>query len=155
MRNNILIDIDHVLSNSFPRDEMIGVYSWDEYHASSINDKPLMDMVAIINDLRSKPAMLAGETEGSFNIVAITARPAKWRQLTMQWFARHDIKIDEILMREDEDYRPSPPMKVALALARFPDIKNEVAALFEDRTDVCNAFRELGVTVFQVYSRRD
>lgn len=147
IRNHILVDIDHTLSNAFPRDGMIGASSWDEYHAASVNDEPLHDMVDLIRAL----AM-----QGS-NIIGFTARPAKWRRITMEWMHRGTIPLHELLMREDEDYRPSVEMKLALARSRFKDdngIRDNVAFLLEDRDDVVAAFRALGVTVLQVFGRQ-
>src|SRR5260370_31845664 len=102
----ILNDIDHVLADAFWRDPMIGTSSWDDYHAASIDDQPIQFIVDLVN--------LFWFT-GQFEIVAITARPEKWRRLTMQWLLRHVIKIDDLLMRPDESFRLSAEMKVKLA----------------------------------------
>lgn len=142
-RRHVLVDLDHTLSNAFPRDGMIGG-PWDDYHAASVADEPLHDVVALVNALHDQ----------GFTIVAITARPEKWRQLTGAWLRRHGIYIDEILMRPDEAFHPAPELKIALARARFPDLKNQVALLLEDRDDVVAAFREEGITVLQVHARR-
>lgn len=88
-------------------------------------------------------------------IVAITARPEKWRALTAAWLTKHRIPVDEILMRADDAFRPSVAMKLELAAARFPNLRDEVLMLIEDRADVCDAFRALGITVLQVHARRD
>lgn len=148
-RNNVLCDIDHTLSNAFHRDPMMAApmgngNGWDEYHAASINDEPLHDMVRMINVLRPY-----------FNIVAITARPGKWRKLTMDWCLKHEVLFDELLMRPDDSYHPAPIIKVQLALERFPNIKDEVAFILDDREDVVLAFKELGVTALQVHGRKE
>lgn len=143
-RRTVLIDLDHTLSAAWPRDHMIGSSSWDDYHNAAPNDEPIHDMVQLINTLG----------KDNYDIVAITARPEKFRRITMDWCLKHGICIDELLMRADEEFRPSPEMKLDLANARFPDIKSEVAFVIEDRDDVCAAFRELGVTVLQCFARR-
>lgn len=144
-RKTVLCDIDHVLSAAWPRDHLIGNASWDDYHNAASNDKPVADIVAMINALGKE----------DFNIVAITARPEKFRRLTLDWMIRHDVYVDELLMRSDQEFRPSPEMKLELVRNRFQDVKNEVAFLIEDRDDVCQAFRELGITVLQAFCRRD
>lgn len=142
-RQSILCDIDHVLSNAFPRDHMIGS-PWDDYHLASMSDPPIKEMIQMINCLGKE----------DFNMVALTSRPEKWRTITLNWFITHGAFPDELLMRPDGNYYTSPDLKVMLARNRFPDIKNEVAFVIEDRDDVCAAFRELGVTVLQAFCRR-
>lgn len=142
MRKHIICDIDHTLSNAFHRDTMIGG-PWDDYHAASIHDEPLHDISRMIFHLY----------RARYFIVGLTTRPEKWRQLTMNWLVKHEIPLDELLMRPDKDYRPSPEMKLELAKERFPNILDEVAFVLEDRDDVCAAFKALGLTVLQVHGR--
>jgi hypothetical protein len=145
VRRFILTDIDHVISNAFPRDHMIGG-DWDDYHAASDNDVPIYDVSKMLAALRP-----------NYRIIGITARPGKWRQLTLKWLYRHRVPMHELLMRADEDYRPSVEMKLALARERFGDnqgIRDNVSFLLEDREDVAAAFRDLGITVLQVFGRR-
>ncbi len=143
MRNTILVDIDHTLSNAFWRDPMIGTVSWDEYHQSSRQDAPLHDMIDIVEALSL-----------NFNIVGFTARPAKWRKLTMEWCILHGVNLDELLMRPDDNYRPAPELKLELVNARFPNPKEEVAAILDDREDVIAAFKGIGITALQVHARQ-
>jgi hypothetical protein len=145
VRRYVLVDIDHTLSAAWPRDHMIGTVPWDEYHAASHADLPVEDIKNLVNAL-----YLQG-----FITVALTARPERWRALTNSWFIRHGIFIEEMLMRADDEYRPSPAMKLELVKARFGEaLPDRVAFLLEDRDDVCSAFKELGITVLQIHGRR-
>jgi len=147
-RLHILVDLDHTLSNAFHRDEMIGVETWDTYHAASINDEPLHDVCGLVRALALQ----------GYTLVGLTARPAKWRQLTNEWLVKHGVPLDTILMREDEDFRPSAEMKTALALDYFGGeeaLRERVAFLLEDREDVAAAFSALGITALQVFGRRE
>jgi phosphoglycolate phosphatase-like HAD superfamily hydrolase len=134
-----LVDIDHTVSNSFWRDAMIGG-EWDDYHRAAIYDRPLPDTVAMIRALH----------DAGWSIYGLTARPSKWRKMTLDWLLAHDVKIDEMLMREDEDYRPAPAMKIALAKQKFGELRGVVTVVFDDRDDVIAAFRAEGVTAVQV-----
>lgn len=140
MRYIALVDIDHTVSNSFWRDAMIGG-DWDEYHRAAIFDKPLPDVIAMIAALHA----------AGWEIYGLTARPSKWRKMTLDWLLAHDVKIDEMLMREDDDYRPAPEMKIALALEKFGTLKGVVTIVFDDRDDVIAAFRAVNVTAIQVH----
>ena len=144
-RPYVLVDIDHTLSNAWWRDSLIG--DWDAYHAVSGQDNPLQDVITMVNALHR-----CGRS-----IIGLTARPEKWRQLTMEWLVKHFVSMDELLMRSDDDFRPAPEVKVALALERFKDesnLRNQVALVLDDREDVIEAFRALGVTALQVFGRR-
>lgn len=142
----ILVDIDHTLSDAAWRDPMIGGEGgWDAYHAASIDDKPAEDVVGLINLLQRKR---------SLSIVGITARPEKWRNLTMSWLLKNSVFLDELLMREDEDFRPAPALKIALAKQRFGETLTGVVAVLDDRDDVTAAFKSLNITVLQVHGRK-
>lgn len=144
-RRIVLVDIDHTLRNAFPRDHMIGVSTWDEYHLAAKGEEPLHDLVNLVNSL-----ILCGYT-----VVGITAIPAKWRQLTMEWLISRSVLICDILMRPNEGYEPSPELKVKLAKERFGEnLQDKIAFILEDRNDVCLAFRDLGVTALQVHGRQ-
>lgn len=145
IRKICIVDIDHVISAAWSRDHMIGG-EWNDYHAASVNDEPIHDIVEMLNALYA----------ANYTIIALTARPEKWRTLTMRWLVEHNAPIDELLMRPDDAYHPAPEIKVQLAQARFPGdaLRNEVAFLLEDRADVCEAFAALGITTMQVKGRQ-
>lgn len=142
----ILCDIDHTLSAAFTRDHMIGGEGgWDAYHAESIHDLPIIDVIEMVRALWFQ----------GYEIIGMTARPAKWRAMTLTWMIKHQVPMDELLMRPDTAFHPAPEIKVALAKERFGDkLKEQVAFIIDDREDVCAAFRELGITALQCYGRQ-
>jgi hypothetical protein len=141
-RLHVLCDIDHVISASWRRDPMIGTVSWDEYHGEGVNDLPVRDVVQLLQRLQK-----------DYKIIMITARPEKWRTMTMGWLVKHNVPVDEILMRPDNAFRPAPEIKLELVNARFPD-KDDIAFLLDDRDDVILAFFSIGVTCMKVFGRR-
>lgn len=143
MKNCVLFDVDHTISHAAPRDHLIGG-SWEEYHLASINDKLCSDVACLLDAFR-----IAG-----FFLVAITARPEKFRALTQKWLLLNRVPVDEILMRKDDDYRPAGELKIAMAKARFgEDLTQEVLAILDDNDDVIKAFAEEGITCLQVRGR--
>lgn len=141
---SILVDIDHTVSDAFWRDPMIDNGGWDAYHAASSRDHPIDDIVTLLNHMSNY-----------YCIIALTARPGKWRRLTMDWSLKHGIHIDELLMRADDNYHRAPELKIALAMQRFGDkLLEEVAFIMDDREDVITAFKGIGITALQVYARR-
>ena len=140
---SILVDIDHTVSNAFWRDSMIGTSSWDEYHLASENDPPLLDVVELLRHLR-----------GIYTIVGMTGRSEKFRTITMRWCLHHTVSLDELLMRPDGIFLPAPEIKRQMVVKRFMNPLSEIAFVLEDRDDCCTMFRGLGLTVLQVFGRR-
>lgn len=144
MRKTILVDIDHTISNSFWRDSMMGNRDWDAYHSASVDDKPIPDTIDMLCALQVQ----------GYKIIGITARPEKWRDLTMKWLIRHLVCMDELLMRPDDSFRPAPEIKMELVAKRFGDnLCEEVAFIMDDRDDIATAFKGCGITVLQVHAR--
>lgn len=139
IRNIVLVDLDHTISDAAWRDPMIAAGDWDAYHAEFCKDKPCTDMIHLVNSLA-----ICG-----FNIVGLTARPAKWRKATMDWLFKHGVKMHDILMRPDEDFHPAPALKLKLA----ERLMDRVLFVVDDREDVVAAFNGAGVTALMVKGR--
>lgn len=145
MKPVVLCDIDHTISDAAWRDGMIGKVPWDEYHLASANDPPIAGTAALIRALAAYGC----------EIVGFTARPDKFRRMTIDWCVKHDIPIGELLMRMDTDFRPAPAIKLALLQDRFgASPSDQILFLLEDREDVIAAFRALGITCLQVHCAR-
>lgn len=143
MRNIVLVDLDHVLSDAAWRDHLIGGEGgWDFYHSQSTNDKPVDDIAYMINALHNF----------GYRIVGLTGRTEAWRQLTLDWAVRYGIAMDELLMRPNKDFRPTPVVKIELVEQLI--IKDQIALVFDDRDDVCAAFRARNITNLQVSVRQ-
>jgi hypothetical protein len=56
-------------------------------------------------------------------------------------------------MRPDKNFMPSPACKVHLLEIRFGGDYGEIAMAMDDRADVVAAFREIGITAFQVFAK--
>ena len=139
-----LFDIDHTLSDAFWRDEMIGVESWDDYHAAAKDDAPVK---AVIKMVRALAAL-------DVRVVGFTARPEKFRGMTLRWLVENDIPLEGVLMRPDDDFRSAVDLKLALAAELAGgEIKDQILLVVDDREDVVAAFQSLGVTALQVFAR--
>jgi uncharacterized HAD superfamily protein len=136
----ILVDIDHTMANSFWRDHMIGKETWDEYHAASKDDIPFRKVVNLINSLSAM----------DYNIIAITGRTEKFRQLTLNWFLRYHIDVDELLMRPDDVFLRNAEMKVELIRIRFDNSYKDIHFLIEDNEETVIEFFKLGITTLQI-----
>lgn len=144
MRKIILVDLDHTVSDAFHRDEMIGVCDWDTYHARLEEDDPCWDFIALLEPLTAR-----------HEVIGLTSRPEKWRRLTMTWLVKHGVRLDDIWMRPDHDYRAAPDVKIALCKDKLGDgWKENVLFVIDDNERVVAAFKSEGVSVLQIFNRR-
>lgn len=138
----VIVDIDHTISDARWRDDLIG--NWDEYYLAGDEDKPIKEMIHLLQSLE-----LAGHT-----LIGLTGRPEKWRQLTVSWLFRHGVPFDEVLMRPDDDFRKSPDLKIAL-LTEWLDNSETDVLLIDDREDITSRISaELNITTLQCRARR-
>jgi hypothetical protein len=136
----VLLDLDHTIANSFWRDSMIGVNSWDEYHEASKDDKPFKIITRLVNSLAAM----------NYVIIGITGRNEKFRQLTTKWLLEHRIDVDELLMRPDGDFSKNGDVKTKLIENRFKGNYKLIQFLIDDNEDTIRIFQLLGITTLQV-----
>jgi len=147
-RQSILVDLDDTLSDASWRAEMFAdpLVSYDDAFEASKDDLPLVGSIRLMNTLGI-----------NYNFIILTARPVKWRQLTMKWLMDHHVLAEEVMMRPDGCFDPAPEIKTQLAIERFNGAKGlceQVALVVDDREDVVAAFSELGVTAMQMFGRK-
>lgn len=142
MKTTVLVDLDGTLFNVDHREDLAKASQWDEFHSLIPGDAIYSDVIEVVNKL------------GAFNnIVAVTARPEKWRNLTNDQLNKHCPRVDIVLMRKDNDYRPSPEVKIDLLEEYFGSkeaVLSHVLCMFEDHEKVTAKLRDYGITVFQV-----
>src|SRR5262245_56540037 len=125
----LVTDIDGTLANDRWRRNILP--NWDEYHRMSIDDEPNRVIVYFINSLKRDQT----------TVVGLTGRPERWRQLTNTWMLRHNIMLDELIMRPDDNFMSSPDFKLGALLSRFDPHQTVV---LEDRDDVVTKLRGEG-----------
>jgi hypothetical protein len=120
---------------------MIGVESWDDYHKAAEKDEVIHVTKIVLQAL----------ARAGHELIGITNRPGKWREITTRWLVRNEVPLSDVLMRGDDDYRQAPQLKLELARARFgEDLRGAVGLLIEDRDDVVSAFMAAGVPCIHV-----
>lgn len=145
-KNIILTDLDHTLTYAFPRDPMIGIVPWDRYHEESINDHPAHDFIKFISVFFNSK---------KHELIGITSRPEKFRDLTMKWLSRNEIPLHGLWMRPDNDYRAAGIVKIDLCLQNLGESwKEKVLCLIDDNDKVIECFRGEGITCLQVFNKR-
>jgi phosphoglycolate phosphatase-like HAD superfamily hydrolase len=135
----LLLDLDDTLADAAWRETLKD--DWDFYHSQSPHDKPVAEVLATVRAL-----FFAG-----WRIHVITARPERFREITLRWLIRYSVPVERVLMRSDNDKRRSPDVKLDLVLNNFPGVARKSMIAFDDREDVCQAYRSAGIIAFQIY----
>lgn len=82
-------------------------------------------------------------------IVIVSGRTDDCREATMQWLAKNNIPYDDIHMRKSGDARKDSIIKKEIYENELKDRYN-ILAVFDDRNQVVDMWRSLGLTVLQV-----
>lgn len=90
--------------------------------------------------------------DAGYTVIGLTGRNEAYRNLTMQWLGLHNISLDDILMRPNDDYRSDHELKPAM-LDEWLQAKGlthaDVWVILEDRDKVVEAWRNLGHNCWQ------
>lgn len=156
MNKIAIVDLDGTLSRSDERDAMIKPRmtekDWEDYHKGLMNDKPNMDIYRLVEML--------GE---DYMIWIVTARPLQWHRKSQAWLDMYAVKYDRLIMRGNDDYRPSPIVKVDLVndeLARRSQGRfkhhDQIRFIIDDHPGVCAALVKAfpTATALQVYREK-
>lgn len=138
----VVVDLDGTLCNSAHREHLAIAGCWDEFHSQLNGDAPWPDVTALLALLYEQDDIV---------VVGLTGRNEQYRKATINWLAKHDIWLDDILMRYDDDYRSDHELKpqlLELYLKQHPD--HQVWFILEDRDKVVEAWRNAGYDCWQV-----
>lgn len=109
--------------------------AWDLFHEGIPNDKPIEAVRRVLKALYFD----------RHTVEIWTARPEKYRPVTLLWMAKHAIPPSLTLrMRKDGDFRPATQVKLEWYRAHPVDM------VFEDHSGTVAALRALGCVVAQV-----
>ena len=136
-----LCDIDGTVADCQHRIHFIKEKDWRGFFAAVGGDSPIWPVIQTIKLLKA-----AGAT-----IIMMSGRSDECLQETTMWLQRWEIPFDELYMRRAGDHRPDNIAKESM-LARVGqkwDL-NKVVAVFDDRQQVVDMYREKGLKVFQV-----
>lgn len=142
MTKIVVIDMDGTLCNSAHREHLARAGQWDEFHSLLMEDQPWPDVQLLIEHLDSWDTLVVG----------LTGRNQRYHNQTINWLAEHDIGLDALLMRPDDDYRSDHELKPELLdeyLAATGRTASDVWFILEDRDKVVAAWRDKGFNCWQ------
>lgn len=111
MSNKLIIcDIDGVVADCSHRLKFMRMKDYDTFYGSIMADDVIIKPMHYILDFWSRYASTYED-----KLIFLTGRPERTRGVTELWLkANMRCRYDALLMRKDEDYRPSPEVKVEL-----------------------------------------
>ena len=124
-----IFDVDGTLAKMDGRSP----YDWERVG----EDKPNLPVVKIAKTLMAKNA-----------IIIVTGRDGSCEQATRDWLMEHGIAYDEFHIRPPGNVEKDSVVKKRI----FEDISKryEIIAVFDDRDQVVQMWRSLGLTCLQV-----
>lgn len=135
-------DLDGTLSDDRARAHHVEVpqgkkRNWAAYFDAIDQDTPIEASMAILHALHAQ----------GVRIVFLTGRPEYTRPKTEHWLAQQGlVGYDELVMRPNDERRPAGEFK-ADEIVKLRERYHLVCA-FEDRLDVAEHLRRVGVPVF-------
>jgi uncharacterized HAD superfamily protein len=139
-RKIVLVDIDGTLADVSHRLQFARGprKDWGRFFAAMDRDQPINAVIEFVMRLA-----------GKYEIVIFTGRPEDYRKKTMSWLRRHRVPFSKLLMRPARDHRPDYIVKREM-VAKLGEDRIHFAV--DDRPQVCDILRQLGLTVLEVSS---
>ncbi len=140
-RKNFVFDLDGTLCNCAHRLHFIEKKPkrWDLFIKGIEDDTPYDDVVFLAQTFKDL----------GHNIIICTGREATGKDATVDWLIKHRVQFDGLYMRGIRDYRPDYVVKPELGNTIQTDF-GKIFMVFEDRTQVVDAWREMGIRCMQV-----
>lgn len=128
----IIVDVDGTLAHI--------VNGRSPYDASRAMEDELDDAVSIIT---------AMAYQNGYKVIILTGRSAEHKQVTIDWLEENGVPYDEIYTRESGDNTKDAIVKRDL-YRRHVEPKYRVKFVLDDRNQVVDMWRELGLKCLQV-----
>lgn len=142
----VVFDIDGVLAQNHERVDLIDCENpdWDTFFLRCAEDTKL-PLTKLVDNLHGDLA---------FNIVLLSTRPERTRDITELWLEGHHIFYSDLLMTPDDWYKKgvtAGKWKIE-KLYEIEDLYGSVYLIFEDDPNTIWAMREEGWPVVPIYS---
>jgi len=148
MNKTVIFDLDGTLADITLRrtlaiDSTDGKMDWDVFFdPKNIGlDQPNTPVITMAQLLHSQ----------GYKIVILSGRSARTQDVTLDWLNQHNVPFDDIHMRPTDKKSHFLPDNVLKQNWLFTVLKDDdIFAVFDDRQQVVDMWRDNGLTVFQV-----
>ena len=119
-----------------------GKMDWDTFFdPKNIDlDQPNTPVIKMAQMLKSQ----------GFDIVIFSGRSDVTKQATLDWLDKNDVPFDFIQMRDNANHFLKDSKLKKIWLDRFFPNKDDIFAVFDDRNQVVDMWRDNGLQTFQV-----
>jgi hypothetical protein len=138
----VVFDIDGVLSDAAGRQHFLEAptRNWRGFFDAAADD-PLIEDVAKLLDL----------LDPDLQIILLTGRPLRVRDLTVEWLARYGLRWDLLVMRSYGNYGAAKVFKDETVID-LRDHGFDLRLAFEDDIRNVEMFRDAGVPCIYIHS---
>ena len=140
----VVVDIDGVLSDASTRQHFLnnpeGIRDWVGFFGTVGEDRPLVAVPALLQLL-----------DPGITVVLLSGRPAWVLDRTVEWLERHEIRWDQVLVREGDDVMDPISFKRDVVV-EMREQGWDVAFAFDDNDMIVQMFVEQGVPTLYVHS---
>lgn len=135
MDRAIIVDLDGTITNHDP--EIRGPYDTD--FEKIIQDTPVKNVVEVVKCLWEK----------GYKIIYVTGRSDETEEATREWLRLFAPPYANLYMRKRNDFRQDSEVKREIYEEKIAH-RFDVLCVFDDRQQVVDMWREIGLTCFQV-----
>jgi hypothetical protein len=134
-----LVNVDPILSIILNQDRSTDSFkrNYDEFHKESINCEPHKDVVNMLLEARK-----------DFDIIIVTARKEKYRNLTSRWLKNNNLTHDALFMRQNEDYREDYAVKKDIL--EYVNVYWDVKHAVDDNPSIIELWKENGIETTKI-----
>jgi phosphoglycolate phosphatase-like HAD superfamily hydrolase len=134
-----LVNVDPILSIILNQDRSTDSFkrNYDEFHKESINCEPHKNVVNMLLEARK-----------DFDIIIVTARKEKYRNLTSRWLKNNNLTHDALFMRQNEDYREDYAVKKDIL--EYVNVYWDVKHAVDDNPSIIELWKENGIETTKI-----
>ena len=139
MKNIILCDIDGTVANNDHRQHFLeGKKDWDGFFNALDKDQPIYPIIDKIIE----------ENKSGKEIMFLTGRPERYKDLTKTWLKKYFTFDIRILMRGDNDQRNKIITKKEIFIANFK--RNEIDLVIDNDEELIKMWESFGLSTLKV-----
>lgn len=140
--NVVIVDIDGVVSDASRRQHLLALPDpdWEAFFLAAVDDELIAATVRLVDTIAADHL-----------IVMLSARPLGVQSDTVEWFERHGVRWDLLILREHGGYLDAPAFKQRSTIELREAGLHPVVALDDDPRNVA-MFESLDVPCVYVHS---
>lgn len=138
----IIVDLDGTIALNKHRQHFIATSppNWNEFFLACVDDKPNPPVIETLQLYKEK----------NYRIHIFSARGEIAVNETVQWLERYAVPYDELTLREIGCFIPDEKLKAQWLIEKYPNFRDDIFLVLDDRQKVVDMWRAKGLTCFQV-----